>query len=130
MRPDWRQSIRIWLGIWLGCPAHSIYRTESLLYKPQVNFLDALAIGRAVHNLNDSGVVLPPGISISAVTPAQAAQKKSLQCLVCHRAFMTQSALMSHMLVHQAGMGGVPGGMQMSQQAYLALPSVESTMNR
>merc|ERR1719266_2203389 len=76
------------------------------------------------------GVVLPPGISISAVTPAQAAQKKSLQCLVCHRAFMTQSALMSHMLVHQAGMGGVPGGMQMSQQAYLALPSVESTMNR
>ena len=43
---------------------------------------------------------------------------------------MTQSALMSHMLVHQAGMGGVPGGMQMSQQAYLALPSVESTMNR
>ena len=76
------------------------------------------------------GVVLPPGISISAVSPAQAAQKKSLQCLVCHRAFMTQSALMSHMLVHQAGMGGVPGGMQMSQQAYLALPSVESTMNR
>merc|ERR1719266_1409540 len=76
------------------------------------------------------GVVLPPGISISAVTPAQAAQKKSLQCLVCHRAFMTQSALMSHMLVHQAGMGGLPAGMQMSQQAYLALPSVESTMNR
>merc|ERR1719234_1957559 len=76
------------------------------------------------------GVVLPPGISISAVSPAQAAQKKSLQCLVCHRSFVTQSALMSHMLVHQAGMGGVPGGMQMSQQAYLALPSVESTMNR
>ena len=68
------------------------------------------------------------------MTPAQLAQKKSLQCLVCHRAFMTQSALKSHMLVHQAGAwqghGGLPAGMQMSQQAYLALPSVESTMNR
>ena len=92
--------------------------------------MDTLTIGTVVQNLNNSGVVLPPGISISAVSPAQAAAKKSLQCLVCHRSFMTQSALMSHMLVHQAGMGGVPGGMQMSQQAYLALPSVESTMNR
>ena len=68
------------------------------------------------------------------MTPAQLAQKKSLQCLVCHRAFMTQSALKSHMLVHQAGAwqghAGLPAGMQMSQQAYLALPSVESTMNR
>merc|ERR1719458_1047588 len=50
--------------------------------------------------------------------------------MICQRAFMTQSALNSHMLMHQGGMGAVPGGMQMSQQAYMALPMVESVMNR
>ena len=74
------------------------------------------------------GVVLPSGITVTPVAAGQSGGQK--KCMICQRAFMTQSALNSHMLMHQGGQGAVPGGLQMSQQAYMSLPMVESVMNR